>query len=197
MKTTLALFTSAVLIVGCGDSEPAMPADAAVKVDAGARDLSSAVGCTKIDAWPNVNPSGRFEPDYGMSGPSTIVVSHQADGSPWNELAIEAWHMGSYPTTVEFAASDNYRTCDTCPLFGEDCDETGCGTYYFAQAGSVTVERADSVVSMGTMKATATNLRLVEWDFQNDVSADDTHCIEIASAAFDVSWTGIDGGTAD
>jgi len=206
MKTTLVLLSSAVLLVGCGDSGNKTPdqgvpvSDAGVKVDAAgpSPDLKANVECTKVGAWPALMPSGFFDPNYEMSPPgATVGVTRQTAGSPWNELSVESWHMAKYPTTVTYKVGDTYSACDTCVIYSENCDDTGCENFYLAQGGTATVTAADSVVSMGKLKATATSLKLVQWDFQNDAPMDDTICVEIDSAAWDVSWTGIDGGTTD
>jgi hypothetical protein len=205
VKTTLVVLTSAVLLVGCGDSDNktsdmTVPmSDAGLTLDGGgggASDLSTAVECKKIGAWPTVKPTGLYDPNYLGSGqPATVAVSREADVMPWNELDFESWHMAPYPTTVTFTAGDKYGSCDTCVVYGQNCDATGCQTYFFGQAGKATVTQADADAATGKMVATASNLRLVEWDFKNDVSVDDTNCIEISSVAVDVSWANaVDGG---
>jgi hypothetical protein len=200
MKNTVALCALALLAAGCGnDTTPSQDLAAPSDLSASAQDGGDMAmkACTSIGTWPGVDPSGFFDPDYFMAGPATVAVSHEASGTPWNELSVEAWHGVLYPSTVTFHDGDTYNDCDTCVIYGEGCDDTGCNTYYFAQAGTTTITQADDVEAMGSMKASATKLKLVEWDFDNDVPVTNANCVEVSSASWDVSWTATDGGTHD
>lgn len=199
MKTTLLALLITAAAVGCGDSndsiDMAVNNDMKVPADLGVRDMSM-VACTMIGAWPGVSPSGFYDPDYNGNGPATVVVSRQAAGSPWNELSVEAWHADTYPATTMFKSSDTYGMCDNCVLYGTDCDNMGCTDYYFAQGGSGTITRADENLA-GRMQASASNLKLVEWDFMNDAPVAGARCVQIASASWDVTWNDVDGGAHD
>jgi hypothetical protein len=123
-----------------------------------------------------------------------VAFSQDQAAAPWNELSAEAWHQKAYPSTTTFKATDNYSNCDTCMIYGEQCDDMGCNTYFFALGGTGTITQADRNAAGGRMRASASNLRLVEWDFQNDKQVPGARCVEVASATWDVTWSAADGG---
>jgi hypothetical protein len=197
MKTLLLLLTCAA--IGCGDPSNTSP-DLAVTLDLSMPDLGprdmALPPCTMVGAWPGLSPEGFFDPDYFGAGPATVAFSRQSNATPWNELAVEAWHGATYPTTVTHKRNDTYEFCDTCVTYGEECDDQGCAAYYFAQGGTTTITRADQDLA-GSMKANASALKLVEWDFMEDGPVANPRCVEITSATWDVSWNDVDGGATD
>src|SRR5439155_16883794 len=61
-----------------------------------------------------------------------------------------------------------------------------------------TVTRADQDPNNGRMKATLTNVKLVEWDFTADAPVAGGRCIIINTDSFDVPWSmNPDGGAGD
>jgi hypothetical protein len=197
MKTTSLFLTLAA--IGCGDPGTGMPDLAAPSDLSGAADMTrdmSMLPCTKLGAWPGLKPEGFFDPDFFGSGPATVALSRSTNSTPWNELSVEAWHSAVYPTTVTFKANDTYEFCDTCVIYAEGCDDQGCAALYFAQGGTGTITQASQDLA-GTMKASAANLKLVEWDFMSDTPVANARCVEITSASWDVAWNDTDGGARD
>lgn len=208
-----------VLVAGCADSAPppVVPHDLGGGGDA---DLSVSAldmtggddgggGCTSVATWPSSLLAGRFDPSNG----DTFVIAEQQSMEPLNVLALEDWHVGlatdmgeSYPKNVTFSSTGGYLTCDVCLRLLEGCTKAnGCMRGYFAQAGTVTVTRADTTASAGRMTATGSNLTLVEWNFPmadpdggvtGDAPVPNGRCYDVAHFSFDVAWSAPDMGGA-
>src|SRR5262245_5298526 len=164
-------FFLALLLIGCGDSNGNPDLSGIPDLSGGvdmARDLA-VMPCDKmVGTWPGVKAYGFYDPDYLQAGAAaTVAFSQESAANPWNELSIEAWHTRTFPGSATFKTTDNYANCDICVVYGEQCDSMGCNVYFFALGGSGNVMQADENESAGRMRATASNLRLVEWDFQN------------------------------
>ncbi len=157
----------------------------------------AAPGCMQIAQWPGLAPQGGYDDQVVV----TFAASADGKNPPFNALSVEDYHaMGApYPKTVTYQMGDQYATCDVCTLLST-CDQMGCTPKYFAQAGQVTVTRADQNAVTGRMTATLKNLTLVEWDFtQNDAPVPNGGCIQVGAASFDVQWNNPppDGGASD
>jgi hypothetical protein len=154
-------------------------------------------GCIQVANWPGLSPAG----GYDAMNMVTFAASTDLMTPPFNALTIEDWHQSAiYPKSVTYTNADKYSTCDVCTVI-QACDMMGCTYKFFAQAGTVNVTQADQNDQMGTMKATAQNLTLVEWDFSmmGDKPVPNGKCYQIGSATFDVSWMAAppDGGAPD
>ncbi len=142
--------------------------------------------CIVVNSWPGLRPFGRFD-----SVVTRVASADTASGAS-TQLLIEDWQaMGeTYPKMANFSGSDTYANCEVCAIVAA-CDSSSVCIYqYLAQAGAATVTRADRHEKTGRMTATATNLKLIEWDFSRAVDAPvpGGKCYEIASASFDVTW---------
>ncbi len=143
--------------------------------------------CVVVDSWPGLRPLGEYSPIEMVTWAASADTSSGAS----TQLLIEDWQtMGeTHPKMASFSG-DTYTSCEVCAIVAA-CDSSRVCTYqYLAQAGAATVTRADRNAKTGKMTATATNLKLVEWDFSMAVDAPvpGGKCYEIASASFDVTW---------
>jgi hypothetical protein len=155
-------------------------------------------GCTdKITRWPEIKPIAGFNANRGL----TQAEMRLSDTVPFVLLRVEDFHEDdTYPKTITFSSSTKRGideiACDVCVLVAHDCTgfESSPENYYncrgkmfFAQAGTITVEQAD-LEPGGKLKASLADLKLVEWDEDNDEPVADGDCWEIQSAEFDVGW---------
>ncbi len=147
--------------------------------------------------------------------PNELVIEYRAFSSNTGFYNFALWGVGAFvpynavrvevvypnvgvvpmpPLTQSFAAV-GYRSCSVCALFHESCDEMGvCARSYLAQAGTITIDRADRSPA-GRIVGSAANVRFNEWDIDND-RAVGTECVE---ATFIGPWNSgwnADGGAA-
>lgn len=84
------------------------------------------------------------------------------------------------------------------PVMGRGCISTGlCGQMLFAQGGSATVTTATRNAAAGQFVASATAVKFVEWDFNNDVPVTNGQCV-VVTTSINVSWdagVNLDAGT--
>ncbi|MFH1130869.1 MAG: hypothetical protein V1754_06000 [Pseudomonadota bacterium] len=158
-------------------------------VEAGTKEAGQPGVCTKIQSWSGITSVAGYE-DYVI----TYAYSRDSSSVPFRTLLIEDWHIppDAYPKNVTFDSSTNLNTCDICIQLFENCTSEpflGCPIdFFFVQAGTATVTRADKVESGGQIDATLSNLKLVEWDWQKNQPKLGGACYEIDSASFNLSW---------
>ncbi len=141
-------------------------------------------GCVFVQSWGNVQPEGGYDSNFFVAFASSFASS----SFPTDLLTWEALDSVTPPASVTFDGGA-YADCEICMYLDRNCQQDGTcsGNSYLATSGTVTVNQATFVEAAGTFSATATNLRLTQWDFQNDVPMG-TGCYEIASASINVSW---------
>lgn len=147
-----------------------------------------------MTTWPNAAPYGEYLP-----APFDITSgnSFRNTAMPTDLLTIDVYHPVTLPLMTTFSTSTDLSTCIVCPYVQEGCSRSGgtttcspTGRAFLAQAGSATITQADQNAASGTFAATASNLRLVEWDVGTDTPVAGGACYEIGSAAFNVTWPG-------
>ncbi len=96
------------------------------------------------------------------------------------------------PLTYTFK-SEGYLSCKVCAIYHEDCDDSvNCARSYLAQAGTITINRADRAPA-GRITGSASNVRFYEWDLNEDQPSGNG-CIEVGSIGpWDAGWNA-DGG---
>jgi hypothetical protein len=152
----------------------------------GGDDASMPGNCTMVANWPGLMPQG----GYDATNVVTFAATTDVMNPPFNALTVEDYHGNGipYPKMHTYSKTDTYSGCDVCTLI-QVCDAMSCTQTYFAQGGTINVTQSDQNAAMGSFKATASNLTLVEWDFNGDAAVMNGKCIQIASATFDVSWS--------
>lgn len=147
-------------------------------------------GCTQLDSWPVAASVGAYM-DFGGGVEVTYVELHDSGSASFNMLRIEDFHFdGNHPKTVTFSSNDNSIDCDLCVSIGEDCtsDYESCATIRFVQGGTLTITQADTLLTGGRMVGSASNLKLVQWNENEDKAVPAGACTEIANLTFDISW---------
>lgn len=96
------------------------------------------------------------------------------------------------PLTYSFK-SEGYTACQVCAVYHEACDDqVNCTRSYLAQAGTITIARADRA-SAGRIIGSAANVRFYEWNLDTDEPSGNG-CIEVGSIGpWDAGWNA-DGG---
>ncbi len=190
----LAVFASA-----CEGDSPGL--DMSTILDMHVKDLSVG-GCTVVDQWPSddVGAQGDVIADSPPFTFRTLGFAYQSIGAQTNEIDIEVWAQPTTPPTprtVPLPADGNYTNCDTCVVLYEDLDDTGAwGTFYFARGGTVNIAKADTNVAGGDIQVTASNVHLVEWDYNQDVPVQKGKCYDVGSISITSSYQhdNADGG---
>ena len=151
-------------------------------------DSASSANCTQLNSWPTVQSAAGFDSTNSV----TYALEADSATAPYNLLSVEDWQsLGeTYPKVVTFDSTVTYNSTNACEVCGliAACTSTGCADKFLAQAGTMTVTRADRNASAGRMIATGTNLKLVEWDFNADQPVASGQCYLLATASFDVTW---------
>jgi len=151
--------------------------------------LDLAVACTQVATWPQNRLQGFFWKNAGntqqVAGAS---IGDQSAPGPYNTLTLEYWGTPAafpVPSTGTLASTTTYGNCTHCVTISECSSDNpaSCAPKFLAQAGSVNVTAA-TAMSKGQFTATATNLRLYEWDFTNDAPVVPGRCYDVASATF-------------
>ncbi len=161
--------------------------------------LALPAACTAIASWTGVDALGAYVPDPTFS--YTLGLSFLDGASSYQALQLEDYHAAgvAYPKQLTFTAKDKYFTCDVCVTLWDGCVDdplsgrTGCQAVLFPQSGSITVSQSDQNADAGSLKATAQNMKLVEWllpqlDGGGDMPKPNGRCYEINSASWNVSW---------
>lgn len=198
-RTALAL---ALLLTACqgGSNGPSM-GDDGPSPDAGMHgdgSMPATLQCSHtrvLDAYPWGVAAGTYLADQGV----TFGIYANGTQSPTQRLQIEVWGPnGTTPTlplTKTFDSTTTYKTCDTCMVLGEGCDaQNNCQTWYFPQAGHVTVGEASRNATVGKLHAAGANLVFAEWSMAGDKPVANGRCIQINQYTFDTEWGG-SGGT--
>jgi hypothetical protein len=96
------------------------------------------------------------------------------------------------PLTYTFK-SEGYLSCQVCAIYHEDCDDqVNCTRSYLAQAGTISIARADRAPA-GRIIGSAANVRFYEWNLDTDEPSGNG-CIEVGSIGpWDAGWNA-DGG---
>ncbi|MBL8953011.1 MAG: hypothetical protein JNK82_19695, partial [Myxococcaceae bacterium] len=150
-------------------------------------------GCTQLATWPNAATSGRYVP----GSDATVGYSFRSATFPTDLLTLDFFHPATLPASETFTPSTRFIDCNICPYLRESCSpgagnaEPACsmnGRLFFPQAGSVTVTTAARDAGSGAFSATATNLRLVEWDYDDDLPVEDGGCYQLGSVSLNVTW---------
>lgn len=95
------------------------------------------------------------------------------------------------PLTRTFT-NQKYQQCTVCAVFFENCNPT-CDREYLAQAGTVTITRADRDAA-GRIAGSAQNVRFNEWDLATDTAVGGGGCVIISTIGpWDIGWNA-DGG---
>ncbi len=150
-------------------------------------DMKAPGGCTQLATWPKNLPVAYFDPAANV----TAVAYADAMAQPFKALVAEDWHLAAtetYPKAHTFTSADKYNTCEVCSTILDCTAANGCTTRFFAQAGTVSISKADKDELVGRMTATGTNLKLVEWDVMTDTAVTNGACYEVASMTWDVPW---------
>lgn len=171
----------------------------------------ASVGGTQPDA-PTVVPltcaSERVLPKYpwGVTAGTYIANERMTFGiladstsTAGSRLTVEVWPgMGGsepiVPMTETFSTSDKYKTCENCVLIGEGCttQPNNCRTWYFAQAGSLRIDKAGRSEAAGELRATGSNVTFVEWSLTADAPVPGGRCITVSHFDMAAEWG--DGG---
>lgn len=149
-----------------------------------------------LDEYPWGVVAGTYLADQG------VVFGIAANGtqSPTQRLQIEVWPGAggaapSLPRTTTFSPTSKYSSCDNCVVLGEGCDaQNNCKTWYFPQAGHVTVGVATRSATQGKLHAAGANLIFAEWSMTGDAPVPNGRCIQLNTYAIDAEW-GDQGGT--
>lgn len=118
---------------------------------------------------------------------------------PFDGVRVEVVYpnTGPVPTPplMQNFTTIGYQSCRVCAIYHENCDGMGvCARNYLAQAGVVTIDRADRSAA-GRIVGRASNVRFNEWDLDND-RAIGTACVEATSIGpWNAGWNA-DGGAA-
>lgn len=160
-------------------------------------------GCQKYATWPGrVLGSG-----FNTFGNEYSFAASVIEG-PFPQMSLLAldYHTNpneTYPKTTTFDLSSKANSCDGCVLIAICESEDLCEGKYFAQAGTLTIDKASSDPAFGQMQANATQLKLVEWQFPSEDSEIDRAipgggCIEIGNVTWNASWDNrTDAGVTD
>lgn len=190
----------ALLLAACdgGASDPDLTGpDGGARTDGGGSDAGpQAFTCAhtrSLAKYPWGVTAGTYLPDQQV----TFGILADSTSSAWSRLTLEVWPGPGgaapvLPATTQFSPVDRYKTCETCVLVGEGCDQNNnCRTYFFAQGGHVTVTEAGRAAS-GHLTATGADLTLVEWSLDADAPVPGGRCLELDSFAMKAEWG--DGG---
>ncbi|HEY4056755.1 MAG TPA: hypothetical protein VGM39_09100 [Kofleriaceae bacterium] len=149
-----------------------------------------------LDSYPWGVAAAAYIADQGL----TFGIYANGTQAPTQRLQLEVWPGpgGAAPTlprTTSFDPTSKYSTCTDCMLIGEGCDaQNNCTTWYFPQAGHVTVGEASRNADVGNLHAAGSGLIFAEWSMQGDKPVPDGRCIQLNTYLFDSEWGG-DGGT--
>ncbi|MFZ5467896.1 MAG: hypothetical protein ACOZIN_00550 [Myxococcota bacterium] len=166
--------------------------------DGGADGGTFDAGCLVLANFVAVAERGGYLPDdAGFDVVGGLQWNPDPSTNPtagYRQLWLEVWPLGqtlSFPLSRTFNASTRYDTCDVCVGFDEGCDDgtMTCQAAYFVQGGSVNVTRAD-VSASGRIEATGTNLRFVEWDYDNDLPVPNGRCVQLGTLTMNIGWDG-------
>jgi Tol biopolymer transport system component len=158
----------------------------------GAPDLAGvdlAVACTQVAIWPQNRLQGFFwkaaNNSLQVAGAS---IGDQSAPGPYKTLSVEYYGTPAnfpVPSTGTLSSTTTYGNCTHCVTISECASDNpaSCEPKFLAQAGTVNVTAA-TAMSKGQFTATATGLRLYEWDFANDAPVVPGRCYEVASATF-------------
>jgi hypothetical protein len=162
--------------------------------DAGCRvfDFSSA---RLLQARYLFTPGGDPPEHYGALG----LPSRTGTGT--DALSVEFWWFGSQVNaTLPWRATlapTTLSTCTLCVTFGEGCTgPTSCQKTFLAQAGTVSVLRADRSVDAGALLIEGQRLVLREWARGSDSEVAGGSCVEVPSFSIAGTWAGsaVDAG---
>lgn len=127
-----------------------------------------------------------FEADeyWGTQGAQTLLLT-------------QAWGVYS-PSSYTFSGSDKFKTCYYCVAVFLDCTSvagpfgltapTSCGSGYFAQGGTLTLDTTSGNTQSGTFAATLQSVTLEQWNFTNDTPIFPPKCITVPAHQFNLSW---------
>ncbi len=137
----------------------------------------------------------RFASDTGFYNFALWGVG--AGTSPFDAVRVEVVYPdGQSPLTPPLSQSfsaQGYQACLVCMLYQEGCDDTGqCARTYLAQAGSVSISRADRAEA-GRIIGSATNVRFNQWNIETDTAVGSA-CVEVGSIGPWNSGWNADGG---
>ncbi|MGV3621754.1 MAG: hypothetical protein ACO1OB_13095, partial [Archangium sp.] len=91
---------------------------------------------------------------------------------PYDAIRVEVVYPNAetpvMPPVTRTFTGGGYQACRLCAVFHEGCDmNVECQKDYLAQQGTLTIDRADRA-SAGRIVGSASNVRFVEWDLDND-----------------------------
>lgn len=175
-------------------------------MDAGTVDAGM-VTCREITTFTRVSGEGGYEvtgdaAPYDAYAWANVYTAGEDGGVPAGDGGVtvdfawlEIWRSQDEqfpPTPVQrtFSPQVTYATCDVCLGYSEECDPVsfGCVRHYYAVGGNATVTEYSLDATMGTVKASASQVRYEEWDFNGDAPVSGGRCIEVTSITIDETW---------
>lgn len=195
-------------LVACGGGGNKISSDMAVsKGDAGMKgDMSGSGACTAYGAWATdqVGAQNQVAPQANIDF-ADFVFGYQAAGAG---TIVDVLQYEYYKTTGSAAAtagpvtlggSQTYGNCADCLAVYKGIDtaaSTDTSTLFFATSGTLTVTKRDNTQPKGTVAASGSNLKFVEWDSAADAAKPNGACLTVASFNFTQEYdnTASDGG---
>lgn len=167
-------------------SSQATDAGVPVPVDAGTTtaDAGTSGACRDVSSFKAVSTNASYDDAYGVA----FTELRDSATEPYNMVFFEQYDLSSFPQLAQFDSSTLYQTCPTCVIYAENCTDTKCDKFYFAQGGSADVTDVTYGATGGSITATAKDLTLVEWDFDSDTPVSGGSCVTMSSVDFSSSW---------
>jgi hypothetical protein len=155
------------------------------------------VTCTTIDGFTATSTSAGFS-ETTYAAPWDFVVAayltQEISATSYNELDVEIWKdsvtnaFRPVPFTHTFDPAIGYDACEICVLYFENCAGQSCQRYYYAVGGTLTVTDRTLDKTVGVLQAETSSLRLVEWDYQNEVPEPGGQCIDLVNFNLTATW---------
>jgi hypothetical protein len=154
-------------------------------------------GCSEIpDAGSGGTDQGSYAPDPNQPGfaqETALVTLPTSTPGTTDVLAVLLYRQTNGFPPVPYLATIqplNYAQCHDCVIFSTGCDAMGshCTEDYLAQAGVLSVSASTTKVDAGTFVGAVTDVRFVQWDFDNDAVIDGGKCINLHHGAFNAAW---------
>lgn len=149
-------------------------------------------GCKVYATWPNDRIYGRYIDDLAERavGSSRALLG---DGG-YSVFNVEYFYVYNtpLPAQVVYDGGVTYGDCAICTTaFGNCSDGGACTKFYLAQQGTVDVGRVGGRDGGGIFTATASGVKLVEWEYVQTASVfidrakDGGECIIVNTVAID------------
>jgi hypothetical protein len=138
--------------------------------------------------------------DLGVDGTTAYLYAATTEGEPNDFFSLEFIETAAGPSpldngvgTYEFGATtddQNYETCQTCLLMGQNCTaNAGCDSYFLATSGSVEITAVDLASNILAGRLVGAELEEVTVDFDTYISTPVANGASwcVADVAFDTT----------